>query len=213
MIKAHKSQLILTSIVTLLPILIGLILWNQLPDPMVTHWDGNGVPNGYSSKLFAVFGLPLFLLMIHWLCVIITSADPKKSALNTKLVAIVLWICPVVSLFCGMAIYAEALGFSLRVERCCQIFIGTLFIILGNYLPKCEQNYTVGIKLPWTMHSTENWNRTHRFAGPVWVLGGAVMILSVFGNFMVTTMIVVLAVTLLPTVYSYWYYKKYEQNS
>lgn len=212
MIKTHKTQIILTSIITLLPILIGLILWNQLPDQLVTHWDGNGVPNGYSSKLFAVLGLPIFLLAVHWICIFATSADPKNKTLNIKLIAIVLWICPITSLFCAMAVYAEALGFSLRVELCAQIFVGTLFIILGNYLPKCEQNYTVGIKLPWTMSSTENWNRTHRFAGPIWVLGGAVMIISIFWNFLIVTLLVTFVVILIPVIYSYWYYKKYEEN-
>ena len=209
MIKTHKTQIILTSIITLLPILIGLILWNQLPDQLVTHWDGNGVPNGYSSKLFAVLGLPIFLLAVHWICIFATSADPKNKTLNIKLIAIVLWICPITSLFCAMAVYAEALGFSLRVELCAQIFVGTLFIILGNYLPKCEQNYTVGIKLPWTMSSTENWNRTHRFAGPIWVVCGMViMVCGLIGGAFLWVMVAAFVVMIAaPTVYSYLLFK------
>ena len=31
MIKQNKKMIILTSIVTLLPIVIGLLLWNKLP--------------------------------------------------------------------------------------------------------------------------------------------------------------------------------------
>ena len=60
--KNQKTKLFLSSIITLIPIPIGLFLWNKLPEQVATHWDFNGVPNGWSSKEFAVFGLPLFLI-------------------------------------------------------------------------------------------------------------------------------------------------------
>ena len=60
MIKKNKRTLVAGSIVILLPILLGLFLWDRLPDQMVTHWGFDGTPNGWSSKTFAVFGLPLF---------------------------------------------------------------------------------------------------------------------------------------------------------
>ncbi|MFR8675629.1 MAG: DUF1648 domain-containing protein [Lachnospiraceae bacterium] len=53
----------MTSIITLLPVLYGLFLWNQLPDSVATHLDLDNQPDGYSSKAFAVFGLPLILLL------------------------------------------------------------------------------------------------------------------------------------------------------
>ena len=57
MIRQHKKMILLTSIITLFPIFIGLLLWNQLPDSLATHWGINNEPNGYASKTFAVFGL------------------------------------------------------------------------------------------------------------------------------------------------------------
>ena len=64
MLKANKRTLIVTSIVTILPVLIGLILWKRLPDTMATHFGADNAPNGFSSKAFAVFGLPCFLLAV-----------------------------------------------------------------------------------------------------------------------------------------------------
>lgn len=55
MIRQHKKMILLTSIITLFPIFIGLLLWNQLPDSLATHWGINNEPNGYASKTFAVF--------------------------------------------------------------------------------------------------------------------------------------------------------------
>ena len=62
MIKNNKGKLILTSVVILIPILIGLILWDKLPDKLPTHWNAAGEIDGWSSKAFAVFGLPAILL-------------------------------------------------------------------------------------------------------------------------------------------------------
>lgn len=210
MLKNMRSKLILTSFVIILPVLIGLIFWKRLPDELVTHWDANGVPNGWSSKPFAVLGLPLFILAMHWICAIATAADPKAKNHSGKLMDLVLWICPAVSLFCGVAIYGEAFGIDMQVELIASIFVGLVFVVIGNYLPKCQHNYTVGIKLPWTLSSTENWNRTHRFAGPVWIMAGLAMILLAPFNMMFVLVAVLIAVSLLPALYSYWYYKIYE---
>lgn len=65
-------MIILTSIVTA-SYGYWLLLWNQLPQLMATHFNFNGQPNGYSSKTFTVFVLPLILLVIHLFCVIGTS--------------------------------------------------------------------------------------------------------------------------------------------
>ena len=66
MIRQHKKMILLTSIITLFPIFIGLLLWNQLPDSLATHWGINNEPNGYASKTFAVFGLPLIMLSVSY---------------------------------------------------------------------------------------------------------------------------------------------------
>ena len=62
MLKDNKKTLIITSILTILPILIGVFFWNRLPDVMATHFGANNEANGFTSKAFAVFGLPLILL-------------------------------------------------------------------------------------------------------------------------------------------------------
>lgn len=69
MIRQNKKLLLLTSVITLLPVFIGLFLWNQLPDSVATHFGLDNQPDGYSSKAFAVFGLPLILLAVHLVCV------------------------------------------------------------------------------------------------------------------------------------------------
>jgi len=91
------------------------------------------------------------------------------------------------------------------------LLVGVMFLVIGNYLPKCRQNYTIGIKIKWALASEENWNATHRFGGRVWVIGGVLILLCMFLPDMIgfgVMMTAVLLSVILPTVYSYRYYKK-----
>ncbi len=89
---------------------------------------------------------------------------------------VLLWFCPAVSLLSGAVTLGTGLGYEMPISTVVPVFVGLLFLILGNYLPKIRQNRTMGIKLPWTLQSEENWNRTHRLSGFLWVLCGLVMI-------------------------------------
>ena len=95
MMKANKKTLIITSIVTMLPVLIGIICWNRLPDVMATHFGFNNEANGFSSKAFAVFGLPLILLAVLWVGAFVTAHDPKRQNISPKMFSLMLWIAPV----------------------------------------------------------------------------------------------------------------------
>ena len=203
MIKKNLKVLIIGSIVMLLPILAGIILWNRLPDPMPTHWNAAGEIDGWSNKPFAVFGLPLIMLAAQWLCVVGTSADPKKQNHSEKILHLIFWIIPALSVVLCAVTYAAALGVDVPIEVVMPVLIGLIFAIIGNYLPKCKQSYTVGIKIPWTLNSEENWNRTHRFAGWLWTFCGiAIMLTGLLGGFWIffgVTLLMVLA----PVLYSY----------
>ncbi|MBQ9618465.1 MAG: SdpI family protein [Oscillibacter sp.] len=178
-----KRNLLLTCACILLPVCAGVVLWGRLPERVATHFDFYGVPDGWSSKPFAVFGLPLFLLCVQLLCAFAVSHDPKAGNVGGKIRALVLWICPAVSLFTAAMIYPNALGYSMNMTMFAMLLTGTLFVVVGNYLPKCRQNYTIGIKLPWTLADEDNWNRTHRMAGPLWVAGGFLVILDALLQF------------------------------
>ncbi len=206
MLKANKKTLIITSIITILPILIGLVLWSRLPDTMATHFDASNEANGFSSKLFAVFGLPVFLLLIHLAVAFITAADPKRQNISPKVFNLILWIVPACSLVCAAAIYSYNLGYRADITFFMELLVGVLFVVIGYYLPTLKQNYTVGIKLPWTLASEENWNRTHRMAGYLWMIGGVLIIIIGLTRIISAKWMIVifLGMAVAPCVYSYW---------
>ena len=212
-VKSYKKTLIVTMIVTLLPILIGVLLWDKLPDQVATHFGANGEPDGWSSKFFAVVGLPLFICAAQFVGFFATLSDPKKRKIDPKVLKLVFWICPVVSWLGALLTYGYSLGWKINVERLLSIFIGVVFIVIGNYLPKCRQNYTVGIKIPWTLDDEENWNQTHRIGGIAWVFGGfVILILGVTGiGSTWMSFAVIMVVSLLPMLYSYLYYMKHKR--
>ncbi len=210
MIKKNIKRLLITSVVILLPMLAGLILWNKLPNSVPVHFGPTGEADGFASRGVAVFVMPLVLLAVHWLCTLGTAADPKHKNVDGKPLTLVLWICPLISLLVNGVVYTTALGIAINIMMVFGLFFGCLFVVIGNYMPKCRQSYTLGIKLPWTLNDEDNWNRTHRFAGRLWIVGGLAMIVTAFiGELLAYAMIgIILVMVIIPTAYSYRLYKK-----
>lgn len=202
--REHKMLLVITSVIILLQTVVGVVLWDRLPDPIATHFDFHNQPDGWSSKGFTVFGMPLVLLALHWISLLVSTApNIQMKNLHGKVKHLFWWIIPATSLLLMMICYSHALGAQLNTGRIVLVFLGLLFAVTGNYMPKVRRNYSVGIKLPWTMADDENWNKTHRMAAPIWVVCGIVLI--VFGLIDYTTwgaFIPVLVIVLLPSVYS-----------
>ena len=211
MILKNKKLLLITSLLTLLPIPVGLLLWNRFPETMTIHWGFSGQPDGYASIPVAVFLPSLLMLLTHWFCILFTSLDKGNKNRNQKIQTIVLWTIPVICNISCYGLYALALGVEFSPVLWTMVPMGLLFALIGNYLPKTKMNTTIGIKVVWAYSSEENWAATHRFAGKVWVVGGIVMALSGFLPNL-WAVVVMLAATLVlcivPIVYSWRFYKK-----
>ena len=115
MFKKHKVSIIISSIILLLPILFGIIMWNELPDTMMTHWGVDGNADGSSGKAFAVFGLPAILLALHFVCLFFTLLDKKQGQQNAKALGMVFWIIPAISLMVNGIMYRAAFGMEFNI--------------------------------------------------------------------------------------------------
>ena len=205
MLKTNKRTLIITSIIILIPMIIGLTLWDMLPNTLATHFDLNGKADGFSSKALTVIGMPMILLAFQWGAAYITSHDPKKQNISPKMFSIVLWIIPVISMILAGVVYPYNLGYKVNMMFIAGLTMGLLFIIIGNYLPKARQNYSIGIKVPWTLENEENWNKTHRLAGYVWVICGILsIVISLTGILSIVWILVLIAAAvIIPVAYSF----------
>ena len=184
-IADHKGQLILSSLVTLLPALAG---WRLA-------WEAAA------------------MLAAHWLVLLITFSDRRnRENQSRKAVRLIFWIMPAVSLLTGgvTALLQRGVQSASTLSTAMAMGFGLLFIVLGNYMPKFRQNSFMGIRVKWTLESEANWNATHRMGGKVWVAGGfaclagAMLPVKAMGA---VFPVVLVTVALAPIVYSYYYSK------
>ena len=211
MFNKYKKQLIISSLVILLPIVFGLLLWNQLPDTFATHWGVDGQPDGWSSKAFAVFVMPILLVAMQFFCLWITEKTNRGNEQSPKVMNLIFCIMPVLSLLCNGMVYAIALGKSWDWAAILPVSMGLLFTLTGNYMPKCTRNTTIGIKVVWALRNEENWNATHRFAGKLWVAAGIGTMFTALLPTMVgfpLMFVMLIGAGAVPTLYSWLYYRK-----
>ena len=205
--KIDKTMLI-TTLICLLPLILSAFLYERLPDQVPIHFNLAGVADSYASKAFGAFILPLILAVSNVVLQFVLNNDPKREQ-GQPLREMSKWILPILSLLLTPVTLLIALGYDIRIERVVPLFVSLLFLVIGNYLPKCKHNYTVGIKIPWTLASEENWNRTHRFAGWVWTIGSLLLLVSALTGWLVSVVFIVslAAMTMLPILYSFLFYR------
>ena len=209
----ENKSFVITTLLCLVPMALGLALYARLPEQLPTHWDWQGNVNGYMSKPAVVLGLPLFFAAMNGLMHFSLRADPKRANIIGNIRVLIRWTMPVLSLIILPYTYRWALGWQqIPMEKLIPVLVGLLIMGLGNYLPKCRQNYTSGIKLPWTLYDEDNWNRTHRMAGRLWMVGGLGIMVSAFWGGSTLLLAVILAITLIPGIYSYCLYRKKQKG-
>lgn len=211
MIKRNKLKLVISSIIILLPMLIGFFGDKILPDEMIVHWGIDGTADGWMQSSLVFFILPLILLAIHWLCMMLSSIIDKGQEQSKKVVEFTFWIIPAISLLsCGL-IFAVALGYTANIHAFIYVILAAAFIIIGNYMPKTTRNRSMGIKIKWALSNDENWNATHRLGGKLSVLAGVLCLLAIplppFSFIFVVPAVILLA-CVIPTIYSYRFYKR-----
>lgn len=211
-IKKNWKGMLVAAAIILLPMAVGASLWDRLPDPMATHWDFAGNANGWTSRAFTVFGIPLVMLALHMVCLLVTERDRNSCGQNLKLKRLMYWVVPAVSLILCAAIYPSALGVKMPMQQMALLFMGVMLLAIGNYMPKCTMNRWMGIRVPWTYASEANWTATHRFASRVYVaLGAACLVCAFVPSQKIGTVLVVVMIAgcLSPIGYSYLYEKRH----
>jgi uncharacterized membrane protein len=194
--------------------LAGLLLWNQLPDPMASHWNVNDQVDGYMSKFWGVFMLPLITLGMFVLFLVIPAIDPLRAniaqfreAFNVFIVLMVMFMVYIYGLT-----LAWNLGYTgFKISGAMLPALGLLFIFIGFMLRQAKRNFFIGIRTPWTLSSDTVWNETHRVGAILFMISGALAFIG--GLFGGTTafwlmFIPIMGSTLFLLVYSYMLYRR-----
>lgn len=191
MMKFFKWKIfIITSLVCLLPILLGVALWERLPETMAIHFDINNNPDNFASKTFVVFGLPLLMVALQAFCCFVNDINAHKKGERVKFSLVTKWIIPVMTCVLYVTTLGVALGWDIDVRKSAVFIVGAEFLVMGNYLPKLDyiKNYNI---------DTEKARKINRFSGYQMVIMGIAFIISIFFAPIVSVACLVL---LIPTI-------------
>ena len=200
-------------VIAALAVAISIWAYPSLPPQVATHWDLRGTPDGFSSRLVAVAIGPLLIVGITLLFNVLPKFDPRRENYVKFLNTYWLFANTVTAfmLIIHAVVIATGLGYSVRVDRLMPLFIGLLFVVIGNYLARVEPNWFVGIRTPWTLSSDTVWRKTHRTGGWLMVLGGLALASGAFlsAAMLLPLLIVTIAVVaVIPIVQSYILWKR-----
>lgn len=207
-----------TTIVVLLMIaaatIAGIVLWNQLPDLMASHWGPSDQVDGYMSKFWGVFMMPLMTLGMMVLFLVIPNIDPLKANIAQFRDTFNLFITLIVAFM--LYIYALTLRWNLGytdfgMSKAMLPAMGILFFFIGYMLRKAKRNFFIGIRTPWTLSSDRVWDETHRVGSVLFMISGVFAFVGSFFGGMTAfwfLFVPIIGSTLITLVYSYMLYQR-----
>ncbi len=207
-----KVSLTISFVLIAIAAIVGAVLSSQLPDPMPSHWNAAGEVDGYMSKFWGVWLMPLMTLGITLLLAGVPYLDPLKANIeqfrnlyNYFIVGFVAYMLYVYALT-----LAAALGVQFNMTTMLIPAVGLLFIGISFLIENAKRNFFIGIRTPWTLSSDEVWEKTHKVGAWSFRIGGVlVVVVALLGESAVFLMLpVLLLMALTPVVYSYFAWTK-----
>ena len=165
--------LIITCFVCLLSVLLGIALWEKLPDTMAIHFNMYNQPDNFASKGFVVFGLPGLMVVMQIISCVITDINIKRHGERKKFTTVTKWIIPVMTIILQVVTLLYGLGMPIDIRRVAMLIVAGLFIVMGNYMPKFDyiKNYDI---------EAHKARRINRFIGILMVIMGVLAGISIF---------------------------------
>ncbi|HEY9429035.1 MAG TPA: DUF1648 domain-containing protein [Gemmatimonadaceae bacterium] len=202
------------AVLTALALVISIIAYGHLPDPMPTHWNIHGEVDGYGPRFVGAFLNPLIMVAIAFMIPVLPKIDPRGRNYEKFGAAYLTMMNATITLMFVVHIFAlsSALGMNIPIQRIIPAAVGLLFVVIGNLLPRVRPNWMVGIRNPWTLSSDRVWERTHRVGGYLMMGLGVLLVLTAPFAPMIATMILIvggaIAAGIGITVYAYVLWKQ-----
>ncbi|MCI8999519.1 MAG: DUF1648 domain-containing protein [Clostridia bacterium] len=144
--KKNRRLFILSVMVCLLPMVLGIVCYDKLPEQMPIHFTINDIPDNYVPKNFALFGLPAIMAVVQAICILFTTkANKLKNKEEPRIIKIMEWFIPIMTVVFYSIMIRVALGNNVYVGKSVCLILGILLMVIGNYTPK--MSYEVGEKM------------------------------------------------------------------
>ena len=197
-------------------VVFSLAVYGKLPDRVATHFGATGEADGWSSRSFAAFGLPLLSFFIYSLLSALPQIMPRRE--NYERFSETYWtIITVIIAFMAVThvvILGIALGWPIDVPTFVLLGVGAMFVIMGNLMPRVKSNWMLGIRTPWTLDSENVWRETHRLGGRTMVVAGIITMVAAFLPDAIRPWVAFGALlfgAMIPAVYSYILWRREKQ--
>jgi uncharacterized membrane protein len=156
--------------------------WQRLPEQIPTHWNLQGQVDGHGNKFVGLLLLPLIAAAVYFMLLLLPLADPGRANYQNFAAAYKLIRVFILAFMAALyaATVAAALGHHVDITQISFLGIAVLFMVIGNLMGKIRPNWFVGVRTPWTLSSKKSWNKTHRLAGWLFMLMGALFAVVAF---------------------------------
>lgn len=178
-----RTRRLLFWLLAFAPLLITFFVLPILPDRIPAHYGFDGAVTRYGSK-YEMLILPIITIGMAFFWLLMKKIASKDKEKGTQNVKVLYWSSVTTTLvFIVLQIWYLRLSYTsadniysgeFDLMKVIAICMGIAYIIIGNLLPKCKQNYIVGIRTIWTLESELSWYKTHRLGGKVMVLWGII---------------------------------------
>lgn len=209
----NKSTIIISALLIIVVILAGILIWNKLPEQMASHWNEQDQVDGYMSKFWGVFMVPLIMVGLTLLFLAVPHIDPlKKNIISFRGLFNVLIV-----LFNVFVAYVQALTLAwnlghtgFRISILMLPAMGLLFIFIGFLIRKAKRNFFIGIRTPWTLSNDRVWDETHRLGSKLFIAAGVITFIGILfpDQAFILLMVSVIAAALISVVYSYLVWRR-----
>ena len=207
----RKSEII-TILIILISFVIGIYFYPQIPEKMASHWNIRGEVDGYISKSWGLFLIPIISLGLFLLFILIPKIDPLRANIEKFrkyfdgfiiLIILFLFYLYLLTIFWNF-------GNKFSMNQVLPPSFGILFFYCGILIDKAKRNWFIGIRTPWTLSNEKVWEKTHQLGGKLFKIAGIIAFLGIiFPNYAFFLILFpVIAVSIYTVIYSYYEYRK-----
>jgi len=176
-----KSELVIILII-LSSFVLGFYFYPYMPDLVASHWNVRGQVDGYISKFWGLFLMPLLSLGLFLLFLLIPKIDPLKENIE-KFRRYFDWFIVLVMFFLFylylLTIFWN-LGFRFNLIQLLIPSFCLLYYYAGILIENAKRNWFIGIRTPWTLSNDKVWDKTHRLGGKLFKLSAGAAFLGIF---------------------------------
>ena len=177
--KINWNFIIFTCLLCLMPICLGLYFYEDLPETMAIHFNINNEADNWASKNFTLFGLPIIMVALQIFCCIVSDVAKSKTGNSPKIIKIMKWFVPIVTILIYSLTILIGLGKTVDIGKIICIFLGLMFIVMGNYMPKMSYE-DAKLNMKPVPKSEKEYRKMIRIMAYSFIVGGLAIIGAIF---------------------------------